>query len=327
MKTAKKQAIIDWYVNSSDKAINIKTVPYRGIEPILDLVVKVLDEKGKVLYITGEDKEKVILVDELKKMGYTSFSIHQEFEIVENEDLVVCDYYQALRVKGQYDLVIYDDVNSFPIHKKPEMQHLIGLIYPRCKKVVAFSFDTVFFGVEVIEVPLSKRSGFVSEPRILETRLNLEEFIPNSVYEYLMWFVIEKKKVLFVTDNKKVKRKVSRFLMKIDTNLGNCIYDVDEIGTNEMIELSMDTSKPHIFITDDLDDYLDVPNNLEIIIHGADSSRYSYRELIFFCLRSGYYDDLNGEVILLCQTITRDIEKTRDMARYFNKVLWDDGFE
>ena len=327
MKIKKKEEIIDWYVNSPDKSLNIKTVPYRGVEPILDLTAMVLQKKGKVLYITGEDKEKVLLVEELRKQGLDSFSLHQEYEIQEDQDLVVCDYYQALRITKQYDLVIYDDINSFPVHKKPEMQQLIGLIYPKCIKVIAYSFDTVFFGVEVIDVPLSARSGFVSEPRILETRLNLEEFIPTSVYEYLLWFVIEKKKVLFITDNKKVKRKVSRFLMKIDENLEKCIYDVDEIGTKVMVELSKDMTQPHIFITDDLDDYLEVPNNLEIIIHGADSSRYSYRELIFFCLRSGYFNELNGEVILLCQTVTRDIEKTRDMARYFNKILWEEGFE
>ena len=238
---------------------------------------------------------------------------------------MICDYLQALRVREEYDLVIYDDVNSFPIHKKPEMQHLIGFIFPKCRKVIAYSFESVFMGMDVIELPMAGKSGFVSEPRVLETRLNLNEFVPTSVYEYLLWFVFEKKKVLFITTNRKVRRKVARFLTKIDESLESCIYDVDEIGTKTMRELCSDSTKSHIFITDNLDDYVDMETNFEIIIHGADASRYSYRELIFLCLRSGYYDEMNGEVLMICQNVTRDIEKTRDLARHFNKVLWDEG--
>lgn len=327
MKTEKKIELLNWYETSTEKAINMKTVPYMGIEPVKDLIEKVLKDGGRVLYITGEDKEKVLIVKAMRYLGFDSISVHQDLEINEKESLVICDYLQALRVREEYELVVYDDVNSFPVHKKPEMQHLIGFIYPRCRKVVAYSFETVFMGMKVIEIPMEGKSGFVSEPRILETRLNLEEFVPTSVYEYLLWFVFEKKSVLFLTTNKKVKKKVARYLTKIDESLENCIYDVDEIGTKAMKELCDDHSKPHIFITDDLDDHLDMETNFEIIIHGADENRYSYRELIFLCLRSGYYDELNGEVLMLCQNVTRDIEKTRDLARHFNKVLWDEGFE
>jgi len=327
MKTEKKIELLNWYETSAEKAINMKTVPYMGIGPVKDLVEKVLKEGGRVLYITGEDKEKALIVKAMRSLGFDSISLHQDLEINEKEALVICDYLQALRVREEYELVVYDDVNSFPVHKKPEMQHLIGFIYPRCRKVVAYSFETVFMGMKIIEIPMEGKSGFVSEPRILETRLNLEEFVPTSVYEYLLWFVFEKKNVLFLTTNKKVKKKVARFLTKIDESLENCIYDVDEIGTKAMKELCNDHTNSHIFITDDLDDHLDMETNFEIIIHGADENRYSYRELIFLCLRSGYYDELNGEVLMLCQNITRDIEKTRDLARHFNKVLWDEGFE
>ena len=327
MKTEKRMQLFSWYETSQEKAINMKTVPYMGIEPVKDLVEKVLKENGRVLYITGEDKDRVLIVRAMRDRGIDSISVHQDLEINEKESLVICDYLQALRVREEYDLVIYDDVNSFPIHKKPEMQHLIGFIFPKCRKVVAYSFELVFMGMDVIEVPMAGKSGFVSEPRVLETRLNLDEFVPTSVYEYLLWFVFEKKKVLFVTTNKKVKKKVARFLTKIDESLESCIYDVDEIGTKTMRELCSDHTKSHIFITDNLDDYVDMETNFEIIIHGADASRYSYRELIFLCLRSGYYDEMNGEVLMICQNVTRDIEKTRDLARHYNKVLWDEGFE
>lgn len=327
MKAEKVRQLFQWYEESDQKSINVKTVPYMGIAPIQDLVNKILYDGGKVLYITGEVKEKVLISQYMKNRGFTSISLHQDFEINEQEALVICDYFQALRVKEMYDLVIYDDVNSFPIHKKPEMQQLIGFIFSKCRKVIAYSFETVFMGMDVIEVPMAGRSGFVSEPRVIETRLNLDEFVPTSVYEYLLWFVFEKKKVLLLTSDKKVKRKVSRFLSKVDEAMESCILDVDEIGTKTMKELCKDQEKPYIFITDDLDDYLDVETNFEIIIHGADSARYSYRELLFFCLRTGFYEEMNGEIIMLCQHTTRDMERTRELTRHFNKILWEEGFE
>lgn len=327
MKLEKKEQLFHWYEQGEQKAINIKTVPYMGISPIEDLVKKVLYEGGRVLYITGEVKEDVLMVRAMAEAGFSSISIHQELEIKEQAHLVIVDYFQALRIKSRYDLVVYDDVNSFPIHRKPEMQQLIGLVYPKCSKVLAYSFEVVFMGMDVMEVPMAGRSGFVSEPRFIETRLNLDEFVPTSVYEYLLWFVFEKKKVLFITGDKKVKRKVARFLRKIDESLEGAIFDVDEIGTKTMKELCKDQEKAYIFITDDLEDYIDMETNFEIIIHGADAARYSYRELLFFCLRSGLYDDLNGEVIMLCQHISRDMEKTKELTRYFNKVLWEEGFE
>lgn len=319
--------LMEWYAHSPNKAINIITVPYRGVDPLLELVESVMAQGDKVLYITGEEKEKCGLALALAAKGETRVSLHQEAEIQEDALLVVCDYNQTLRIKSDYALAIYDDVNSFPYHRKPEMQQLIGFIYPRCKKVMAYSFESVFLGVEALEVPLKDRSGFVTEPRVIETRLNLEEFIPNSIYDYLLWFVFEKRKVLFVTASKKVKRRVSRFLMKVDPTLEGCIYDVGEIGTRKMSILAQDEQQAYIFITDDLDDYSDIPVNFEIVIHGADSARYSYRELLFFCLRSGMVDDINGEVLLLCHGVTRDMEKTREMTRRFNKVIWDEGFQ
>ncbi len=44
---------------------------------------------------------------------------------------------------------------------------------------------------------------------------------------------MKKKKVLFLTADKKVKRKVARFLSKVDESLESCTFDVDEIGMQD----------------------------------------------------------------------------------------------
>jgi late competence protein required for DNA uptake (superfamily II DNA/RNA helicase) len=318
--------ILTWYENSSKKTLNIKTVPYRGVEPLVEVSKKSVSEGGRILYITGEDKDSVLLVHALEEAGIENVEICHGEETDKRPCLVICDYTEALRVIGNYDLVIYDDVNSFPFHRKPEMQSLISYIYSKCRKVIAYSFETVFFNVETVEVALAESKNFVSEPRIIETRVNLLDEIPISIYEYLLWFIYEKRNVLLVTTDSIISRRLVRYLSRIDESITPYVVDVSHIGRLGMQELVQREGGPHIFVTDDLEDYLNVPVNFEIIVHGADSERFSFRELLFYCLRSGYYDDVNGEVILLCQSQTPDIEKTKSMTRYFNKVIWDQGY-
>lgn len=320
------QRILTWYENAAKKTLNIKTVPYRGVEPLVEVSRKALSDGGRILYITGEDKDSVLLVSALEGLGSESLEICRGSETELAPCLVICDYAEALRVIGKYDLVIYDDVNSFPFHRKPEMQSLISYVYSKCRKVIAYSFETVFFNVETVEVALAESKNFVSEPRIIETRVNLLDEIPTSIYEYLLWFIYEKRNVLMVTTDSIISRRLVRYLSKIDESIANYILDVSHIGRQGMQEIVEREKGPHIFITDDFEDYLNIPVNFEIIVHGADNERFSFRELLFYCLRSGYYDDVNGEVILLCQTQTPDIEKTKSMTRYFNKVIWDQGY-
>ena len=83
MKTEKRMQLFSWYETSQEKAINMKTVPYMGIEPVRDLVEKVLKENGRVLYITGEDKDRVLIVRAMRDLGIDSISVHQDMEINE----------------------------------------------------------------------------------------------------------------------------------------------------------------------------------------------------------------------------------------------------
>jgi hypothetical protein len=167
---------------------------------------------------------------------------------------------------------------------------------------------------------------YVSEPRIIETRVNIDDEIPVSIYEYLLWFVYEKKNVLLFTGDRIKTRRLTRYLAKVDDSIMSYVTDVNMVGTLGMTELVKDTTRAHIFFTDDIDDFIKVPVNFEIIVHGADSPQYNYRELLFLCLRSGYCNNENGEVIFLCQVQTPDIERTKNMTRHFNKVLWEKGY-
>lgn len=307
----------EWYEKSQFKALNLVTVPYMGIEPVRDLCEAVIESGGRLLYITGDEKDSQLLTDALFD-GITPEGLEH--------NLTICGYQEALSESGEYDLAIYDDINSFPYRRKVEVQNLIGYIFPRCKRLIAYSFEEILLNVETVEIPMGGTGEYVSEPRIIETRVNIEDEIPVSIYEYLMWFVYEKKNVLVFTGDRIKSRRLTRYLAKVDDSIMAYVTDVNTVGTMGMVELVKDTERAHIFVTDDLDDYLGVPVNFEIIVHGADSTKFNYRELLFLCLRSGYCNDENGEVIFLCQTQTPDIERTKNMTRHFNKVLWEKGY-
>ena len=307
----------EWYEKSSNRALNLVAVPYMGIGPVRELCESVLESGGRLLYITGDEKDSQLLIDALFD-GILPDGLDQ--------NLTICGYQDALSASGEYDLAIYDDVNSFPFRRKVEIQNLIGYIFPRCKRLVAYSFEEIFLNVESLEIPMGGTGEYVSEPRIIETRVNIDDEIPVSIYEYLLWFVYEKKNVLVFTGDRIKSRRLTRYLAKVDDSIMSYVTDVNMVGTLGMAELVKDTASAHIFFTDDIDDFIKVPVNFEIIVHGADSPQYSYRELLFLCLRSGYCNDENGEVIFLCQTQTQDIERTKNMTRHFNKVLWEKGY-
>lgn len=309
--------LIEWYESSSGKAMNLVAVPYMGLEPVRELCETVLESKGRLLYITGDEKESQLVLDML-----FDGAIPEGLE----DNLTICGYQDALSASGEYDLVIYDDINSFPYRRKVEVQNLVGYIFPRCKRLIAYSFEEILLNVETVEIPMGGTGEYVSEPRIIETRVNIDDEIPVSIYEYLLWFVYEKKNVLVFTGDRIKSRRLSRYLAKVDDSIMAFVTDVNLVGTQGMAEMVKDTSRAHIFVTDDLDDFLGVPVNFEIIVHGADSPEFNYRELLFLCIRSGYCNAENGEVIFLCQNQTQDIEKAKNMTRHFNKVLWEKGY-
>lgn len=307
----------EWYEKSLNKALNLVTVPYMGIGPVRELCESVLESDGRLLYITGDEKDSQLLTDTLFD-GILPEGLEQ--------NLTICGYQDALSASGEYDLAIYDDVNSFPFRRKGEVQNLIGYIFPRCKRLIVYSFEEILLNVESFEIPMGGTGEYVSEPRIIETRVNIDDEIPVSIYEYLLWFVYEKKNVLVFTGDRIKSRRLTRYLAKVDDSIMSYVTDVNMVGTLGMTELVKDTTRAHIFFADDIDDFIKVPVNFEIIVHGADSPQYNYRELLFLCLRSGYCNDENGEVIFLCQAQTPDIERTKNMTRHFNKVLWEKGY-
>lgn len=312
----------DFYFYKEQKEINMVTVPYRGIDPIEHLVIKTIQEKGRVLYVTGEQKEESLIYLRLKQLDLNFIYEKEDFDF----GIKIINFDEGLKIEGNYDLLIYDDVNSFPEHTKLEIQNLIGYLHSKCSKIVAYSIEPIFNRIEVIEIPLKGRSGFITEPRVIETRLNINECVPNSIYDYIVWFISENRKTLFISQDDESKKNIKEFLLSIDEEYKYIIIDIDNMDIEEIKKYAYAKDKPYIFIASTIRELLDIKVNFEIIVSGADSDKYDYRKLLFLTLRTGFIDDVNGELVLLCKTPSIDMKKAQDTSRYYNKVIWDSEF-
>lgn len=309
--------LMNWYDNSSVKAINLVSVPYRGIEPLKDLLIR-LSGRERILYITGELNEGDELIRFLKERDITP-----AFEEDKDACMVLLDFDQAFACRHSYDLIIYDDLNTFPTHRKSEMQGLLNFVYYRGERIIAYSMEKVFRNVITLESPMNKNNGFVTEPRFIDTRVNIRAGIPNSIYEYIEFFYSEGRDTVIFVPDRTMGDAMGRYLKRINPELGEKLHDISGLSQDEVRALMSGKEPPRILFTDDMTDFADIPVNFEIIVSSSDHLRYDYRQFVFLCLRAGLFDDINGEVILISQSMTQDMARTKELTQNYNRVLWE----
>lgn len=309
--------LMNWYDNSAIKAINIVSVPYRGVEPIEDLLDR-LGGKKRILYITGTLNEGDDLIRFLKEK-----EIQPVFQEDKKAKMVILDYDQALKIRHNYDLIIYDDLNTFPTHRKSEMQGLLNYAYYRAERIIAYSLEKVFRNVISLELPLKKTGSFVTEPRFIDTKLNIRSGIPNSIYEYIEFFYTDRRDTMIFVPDRSTGEAMANYLKRINPELGDTLYSISGLGHDEVKKLLEGGNPPRILFTDAMDDFSDVPVNFDFIVSMSDHIRYDYRQFVFLCLRAGLYEEVNGEVILISQTMTDDMARTKELTQSYNRVLWE----
>lgn len=309
--------LMNWYDNSSIKAINVVSVPYRGIEPLKDLLIR-LGGRERILYITEALSEGNELIRFLKERN-----IRSAYEEDLNASMVILDFNQAFQLKHSYGLIIYDDLNTFPIHRKSEMQGLLNFVYYRGKRVIAYSMEKVFRNVITLETPLPKSNSFVTEPRFIDTRVNIRAGIPNSIFEYIDFFYSEQRDTIIFVPDRATGDAMARYLTRIKPDLGKSLHDISGMKQEEVMATMSLNPPPRILFTDDMNDFANIPVNFEIIVSDSDHLRYDYRQFVFLCLRAGLYDNINGEVILISQNMTSDMIRTKELTQSYNRMIWE----
>lgn len=294
-----------WYVKSNDRFINLICEPYQKLNFIESLIGDCLINNEKVLYV-GKSR-KVCKNEQLNSMNFDFVNFNNIFNIKKN-----------------FDLIIYDDVSLYSNKSSIECNEDLMYLKRLSKKIVICSVDKVFNNIKHIEILNNQRKTHFLEPRIIITRVNLETSIPYTLYDYIEWFIREKRILVVYVPNKFNLNKIYEYYTE-DLNLENKVKIVKEDKKNSFLNIVNESrfkKEGIIFITDSLHEYFDSIPECDMVIYSFEKDIVDYKKIIFACGALCKDKCTGREVILLSNEEGDNIETARRLARGFNKTLW-----
>ena len=294
-----------WYVKSNDRFINLICEPYQKLNFIESLIGDCLINNEKVLYV-GKSR-KVCKNEQLNSMNFDFVNFNNLFNIKKN-----------------FDLIIYDDVSLYSNKSSIECNEDLMYLKRLSKKIVICSVDKVFNNIKHIEILNNQRKTHFLEPRLITTRVNLETSMPYTLYDYIEWFIREKRILVVYVPNKFNLNKIYEYYTE-DLNLENKVKIVKEDKKNSFLNIVNESrfkKEGIIFITDSLHEYFDSIPECDMVIYSFEKDIVDYKKIIFACGALCKNKCTGREVILLSNEEGDNIETARRLARGFNKTLW-----
>ena len=294
-----------WYVKSNDRFINLICEPYQKLNFIESLISDCLINNEKVLYV-GKSR-KVCKNEQLNSMNFDFINFNNIFNIKKN-----------------FDLIIYDDVSLYSNKSSIECNEDLMYLKRLSKKIVICSVDKVFNNIKHIEILNNQRKTHFLEPRLITTRVNLENSMPYTLYDYIEWFIGEKRILVVYVPNKFNLNKIYEYYTE-DLNLENKVKIVKEDKKNSFLNIVNESrfkKEGIIFITDSLHEYFDSIPECDMVIYSFEKDIVDYKKIIFACGALCKDKCTGREVILLSNEEGDNIETARRLARGFNKTLW-----
>ncbi|MFR1314212.1 MAG: hypothetical protein ACLSBN_00750 [Clostridium perfringens] len=294
-----------WYVKSNDRFINLICEPYQKLNFIESLIGDCLINNEKVLYV-GKSR-KVCKNEQLNSMNFDFINFNNIFNIKKN-----------------FDLIIYDDVSLYSNKSSIECNEDLMYLKRLSKKIVICSVDKVFNNIKHIEILNNQRKTHFLEPRLITTRVNLETSMPYTLYDYIEWFIREKRILVVYVPNKFNLNKIYEYYTE-DLNLENKVKIVKEDKKNSFLNIVNESrfkKEGIIFITDSLHEYFDSIPECDMVIYSFEKDIVDYKKIIFACGALCKDKCTGREVILLSNEEEDNIETARRLARGFNKTLW-----
>ncbi len=294
-----------WYVKSNERFINLICEPYQKLNFIEDLISDCLINNEKVLYV-GKSR-KVCKSEQLNSMNFDFSNFNNIFNI-----------------KKKFDLIIYDDVSLYSNKSSIECNEDLMYLKRLSKKIVICSVDKVFNNIKHIEILNNQRKAHFLEPRLITTRVNLETSMPYTLYDYIEWFIREKRILVVYVPSKFNLNKIYEYYTE-DLNLENKVKIVKEDKKNSFLKVVNESrfkKEGVIFMTDSLHEYFDSIPECDMVIYSFEKDIVDYKKIIFACGALCKDKCTGREVILLSNEEGDNIETARRLARGFNETLW-----
>ena len=318
--------ISKWY-NKQSKILSIVTNPYNTSLIFLNIIKSLIKEKNKILYVWNGEGYNRELIESLKKDGLNfKYSYMEEKEISAN--LVFVNFKNIRNIKGCYDLCIIDDISKYSTFSKEEIREYIEYLYIYSKRIISYSIEKIInMGTSFNISDLIRREVFV-EPRIITTRVKLDEDMPYTLYDYLMWIKSNNRKVIIYAPNEEKINKIFNYYtnelkikdIKIIKFLkNNTVKDIEYIYKIK--------NKSVFIITNNIREYSKGEVGIDIVALFADESFYNYKKILYFCADVGknIKNKYMGEVLLVAKDISEDMDLAKDMTRGYNKNIWERG--
>ena len=309
-----------WY-GKRTKVLNIKTRPFNSIEIFSNIINKVLYENKKILYIfCSEEKDyiKVRINDIYKFLDNTIISKQLESNIhfVNIGDIEGVDKF--------YDLVIVDDISLFSKISNEYIRESIENVYWKSNKIIIYSSEYIFPIGEKIELNYILSDDPMVEPRLISTRIRLEENIPISLFEYFKWFKESKKIVLVVVPSEEKLNKVYNHYYEVLRDLDIRVVRYTKNQDFKFIKDIIDGYSNSLFIvTNNCGQYMNNILNVNIIILFADDIYYSYKKIVYMCASLNNSREIKSELIMVSREVSQDMDYAKNITREFNKKLWE----
>ncbi len=280
-----------------------------------------ISEGKKVLYIINKDKETLDLSKTV--VNY----LERPNDKVDKNKVNMCNHNVALYIEGKFDLIIYDEINSRPMYSKEAIDKMMNSKCNSYGTMISYSVESIFkSGLTIYNLKEDFRTPIV-EPRFITTRMNLEEGIPDSVYEYLKWSINSNNKIIIYVPNKEQVDKIYKRLSEIKSNLTENLFRRRSDDTSRKRFIKFLLAEEGILITDDfIEEHIGL-KPVNIMVFFADSSRFTYKDLVYISSRvNRVLKNTKEEVIFISNSETNDMDRCRGVLRELNKKAWEEGF-
>lgn len=314
---------IDYWYRKNIKLLTIITVPFNTSCVFSNIISKVSQSNGRVLYVWGKSGENKELINGIKE--FDSGITHSYIEKKDSSsELKFVHYNNLANINGQYDLVIFDDITYFSNLNSVNVRDILEICMSKGERVLLYSIERMALIGEKFELAAYNYKKPFAEPRILTTRIDLNLDIPFTLYDYLKWFKENNHKVVICVPNReKLNIAYDYFLNKLklpDVKILKASKN-DEIKMCEKVSKYKD--KAIFIITNKIEELLEYCYVDDAVILFSEDERYSYKKMLYIC---GQIRNMNlrlPEVLLVSNEISEDMEKVKSMARDFNKKVWE----
>ncbi|MBZ9615340.1 hypothetical protein [Clostridium estertheticum] len=315
------------YINGENN-IDIVSVFYNSSDIFLKTIVTYANENKKILYITNEDERNTDILYYINKFSNLRQYVYSSTTNYRSEGgyLYICSHENALNLQEKFDLVIYNDIRSFPKFNKEQIKNILlkmrnigGLAIAYCVENVLSEDNTIMFPIKNANIP-------IIEPRIITTRINLSLDIPLVVYEYLNWSIISNRKVIIFVPDAQKAMSVFAYLSNFKKKLSENIVLFIKSRSDDNIKVNFMNKDKGILVTNDFEEnYLEF-HSIDVIVYFADNVKFDYKQLFFLSSKVGRFENIQrGEAIFLANAQTVQMDKAKSMASKFNEKAWDRG--